>query len=107
MGSIVGGLYASGMTPAELERRILAMDWNGMFADRPPRDQLSLRRKQDDLRLSIPLEFGMRDGGLRHAAGGGGSSGLETMLKRLTEGVPGDLKFDRMPIRSGPWRPIW
>ena len=98
MGSIVGGLYASGMTPAELERRILAMEWDSMFADRPPRDQLSLRRKEDDLRLSIPLEFGMRDGGLRAPRAAVGSSGLETMLKRLTEGVPGDVKFDRMPI---------
>ena len=98
MGSIVGGLYASGMTPAELERRILAMEWDSMFADRPPRDQLSLRRKEDDLRLSIPLEFGMRDGGLRAPRAAVGSSGLEAMLKRLTEGVPGDVKFDRMPI---------
>ncbi len=98
MGAIVGGLYASGMTPAELERRILAMEWDSMFADRPPRDQLSLRRKQDDLRLSIPLEFGMRDGALRAPRAAVGSSGLETMLKRLTEGVPGELQFDRMPI---------
>ena len=64
MGSIVGGLYAAGMTPAEPERRILAMNWDSMFADRPPREELSLRRKSDDLRLSIPLEFGMRDGEL-------------------------------------------
>jgi NTE family protein len=98
MGSIVGGLYASGMTPAELERRILAMNWDAMFADRPPREELSLRRKADDLRLSIPIEIGMRDGGLRAPRAAVGSSGLETMLKRLTEGVPGEVQFDRMPI---------
>ena len=92
MGSIVGGLYASGMTPAELGSAFLRWTGTGMFADRPPRDQLSLRRKEDDLRLSIPLEFGMRDGGLQAPRAAVGSSGLETMLKRLTEGVPGDVK---------------
>ena len=64
MGSIVGGLYAAGMTPAELERRIVAINWDSMFADRPPREELSLRRKSDNLGLSIPLEFGMRPGEL-------------------------------------------
>ena len=103
MGAIVGGLYASGMTPAELERRILALDWDAMFADRPPRDQLSLRRKADDARLSVPLEFGLRDGTLRAPRAAVGSSGLETMLKRLTEGVSGEVDFDRMPI---PYRAV-
>ena len=98
MGSIVGGLYASGMTPAELERRILAMNWDAMFADRPPREELSLRRKADDLRLTLPLEFGMRDGALRAPRAAVGSTGLENMLKALTDGIPNSIAFDRLPI---------
>ena len=43
--------------------------------------------QENDLRLSIPLEFGMRDGGLR-ATGGGGFPRAGTMLKRLTEACP-------------------
>lgn len=98
MGSIIGGLYAAGMTPAELERRILAMNWDSMFADRPPREELSLRRKSDDLRLSIPLELGMRDGQLRAPRAAVGSTGLENMLKGLTEGMPNSVAFDQLPI---------
>jgi len=98
MGSIIGGLYASGMTPAELERRILAMNWDEVLADRPPREQLSLRRKADDLRLSIPIEFGMRDGQLRAPRGAVGSTGLENVLKDLTDGVPNSVLFDQLPI---------
>ena len=98
MGSIIGGLYAAGMTPAELERRILAMNWDSMFADRPPREELSLRRKTDDLRLSIPLELGMRDGQLRAPRAAVGSTGLENMLKGLTEGMPNSVAFDQLPI---------
>lgn len=98
MGSIVGGLYAAGMTPSELERRIMAMNWDAMFADRPPREELSLRRKADDLRLTLPLEFGMRNGSLRAPRAAVGSTGLESMLKGLTDGMPNSVAFDRLPI---------
>ena len=98
MGSIIGGLYAAGMTTTELEKRILAMNWDSMFADRPPREELSLRRKSDDLRLSIPLELGMRDGQLRAPRAAVGSTGLENMLKGLTEGMPNSVAFDQLPI---------
>ena len=33
MGAIVGGLYASGFTPDEIERELKAMDWDDLFAD--------------------------------------------------------------------------
>ena len=98
MGSIIGGLYASGMSSAELERRILAMNWDAVLADRPPREELSLRRKADDLRLSIPIELGMRDGELRAQRGAVASLGLENVLKDLTDGVPYSLPFDKLPI---------
>ena len=37
MGAVVGGLYASGYTPAELERIALEMDWQQALSDAPPR----------------------------------------------------------------------
>ncbi len=98
MGSIIGGLYASGMTPAELERRILGMNWDAVLSDRPPREELSLRRKADDLRLSLPIEFGMREGELRARRGAVASTGLENVLKDLTDGLPNSVMFDRLPI---------
>ncbi len=98
MGSIIGGLYASGMKPAELERRILAMNWDAVLSDRPPREELSLRRKADDLRLSMPIEFGMRDGQLRAPRGAVASTGLENVLKDLTDGLPNSVMFDQLPI---------
>src|SRR5690606_3450631 len=41
MGSIVGGAYASGGTPAQLAETVLKTDWNEVFRDRPPRQELS------------------------------------------------------------------
>ncbi len=98
MGAIVGGLYASGMSAAELEKRVLEMDWSTMFAARPPREELSLRRKADDVRLSLPIEFGMREGEFRTPRAAVGSTGLENMLKQLTARLPQTAEFDRLPI---------
>src|SRR5574343_760768 len=43
MGAIVGGLYASGLSAAEIERELLKLDWNNVFATRVDRRELSQR----------------------------------------------------------------
>ena len=43
MGAIVGGLYASGMRAADLERELRAVQWGEVFANRVERKQLSER----------------------------------------------------------------
>ncbi len=53
MGSIVGGLYAAGWSPEEIEDLIASMDWNEVFSDDVPRSDLSFRRKQDDRPILI------------------------------------------------------
>ena len=45
MGAIVGGLYAAGLSPDELERELLGLDWPEVFANRVDRPHLSQRRK--------------------------------------------------------------
>lgn len=41
MGAIVGGFYASGSSPAELEALVTSIEWNQAFRDRPPLEELS------------------------------------------------------------------
>ncbi|HXV39370.1 MAG TPA: patatin-like phospholipase family protein, partial [Steroidobacteraceae bacterium] len=48
MGAVIGGLYASGMTPAGIEALVSTLDWNEAFRDRSPRRDMNFRRKQDD-----------------------------------------------------------
>src|SRR5690349_13590321 len=50
MGAVVGGFYAAGWSPDEIERELLAIDWEELFRGEAPRRSLSYRRKQDDLR---------------------------------------------------------
>lgn len=99
MGAIVGGLYASGMTAAELEREILAVDWDGLFNTRQPRQVLSQRRKEEDFELSPVLLLGFRDGEFRLPTGAVSSRSLEMLLRRYTLPVRHLSHFDALPTR--------
>lgn len=48
MGAVVGGLYASGYSVAELEKLATTLDWQQALSDAPPRKDVPFRRKQDD-----------------------------------------------------------
>jgi NTE family protein len=99
MGAIVGGLYASGMTAAELEAALGSANWSNVFARRVDRQHLSQRRKEEDFEVSPVLEFGMRDGELRAPTAAVSSRGLETLLRRYTLPVRNVTEFDKLPIR--------
>jgi len=62
MGSLVGGFYASGVSPDEMEKRIAAIDWYAVFRDDPARKDIPWRQKRDDLTDLFRLELGFRDG---------------------------------------------
>lgn len=62
MGAVVGGLYASGMSAAEIEATLGAVDWEEVLGDRPPRDDLSFRRKEEDRNFLVRLPLGLHGG---------------------------------------------
>ena len=43
-GAIIGGLYASGLSPDEIETAIGSIDWADILQDSPPRQDLPFRR---------------------------------------------------------------
>src|SRR5690606_41861538 len=44
MGAIVGGLYAAGMSPEQIDWELRAIDWDNLFQDAPNREDRSFRR---------------------------------------------------------------
>jgi NTE family protein len=98
MGAIVGGLYASGKTPAELEEIVSTLDWADGMSDTPSREHLSFRRKLDDERYPITLELGVRDGGLVLPMGAIEGQRLSLILRELMIDVSHIDDFDRLPI---------
>ena len=66
MGAIVGGTFAAGTSPAEMEKIVLAADWAEIFRDRPPREEIAIQRKIDDYKTLFAPEFGVKDLSLIH-----------------------------------------
>jgi NTE family protein len=99
MGSIVGGAYAAGHTPEEMEKLVNGADWDMLFSDRPPREDLSWRRKEDDLRLVGKSELGIKKDGIVLPRGAFGSQNLEEFLRTVSRPATGLTNLDELPIR--------
>jgi NTE family protein len=62
MGGLVGGFYATGMSPAELKKLIAGVDWNEVLGDATPYEDLSYRRKEDQRAYPNAFILGLRNG---------------------------------------------
>lgn len=59
MGAIVGGLYAIGYTPAEIDSMVLEQDWAMLLSDRIKRNSLTFPEKENAERYILSLPFGI------------------------------------------------
>lgn len=98
MGALVGGLYASGLTTAELEELTGSIDWVNELADTARRSDLNFRRKEDDEQFPVDVELGLRDGELAIPMGLTQGHRLELLLHGLTIDVSHIADFDELPI---------
>jgi len=102
MGTIIGGGYASGLSPEEIQETVLSINWKENLSDNPSRKNLSVRGKFD-LRRFIPFEFGFK--GSRNILPQGAVSGekIEFIFNTMTLHTVGIEHFDELKI---PFRAI-
>src|SRR4051812_184106 len=98
MGAIVGGSYAAGTRPAELEAFVRRADWNEMFRDSPPRTEISTRRKIDEYKTLFAPEYGVTRRGLVLPKGVIAGVSIEGFFRALTQPAIDTVDFDRLPI---------
>jgi NTE family protein len=98
MGAVVGALYASGLTPAEIEKALASVDWKDLFQDEPGRAGLPMRRKEAQLNYRAELEAGWRDGAPVLASGAVQGQKLGLLLRRLMLDASRTSRFDELPI---------
>ena len=103
MGSIVGGMYASGMSPEEIEAQLVAIDWDDVFDDKIDREDRSMRRKGDDRLWLINRKPGYGDGKLKLPSGLVQGQKIDKLLTGLTLHVSDVEDFDDLGI---PFRAI-
>ncbi|HEX5514424.1 MAG TPA: patatin-like phospholipase family protein, partial [Gammaproteobacteria bacterium] len=103
MGAVIGGLYASGMSPEEIERELLAQDWQATFKDLPNRPQRPFRRKNDDRLYLVKFKPGFNNGRIELPIAAIQGQNFDLVLNRLTLGVAEVASFDQLAI---PYRAV-
>lgn len=103
MGSLVGGLYASGMSVEAMEELVVSTDWKRLFDDALARPERTFRRKQDDRDALATLGVGVGRRGIRIAPGLLQGERILAMFERSTLGVSALEDFDQLPI---PYRAV-
>ena len=84
MGAVVGGLYASGLSAREIEAIMTSLNWQEAFRDLPPREDLTLRRKQEDQNFLVKFPLGIHGGKVLLPKGLIQGQRLNQILRRLT-----------------------
>src|SRR6187397_2267314 len=98
MGAVVGGLYASGLSAADIERIMTSVDWQDAFRDRPARKDLNFRRKLEDRNFLVKFPLGLKSRKFRLPRGLVQGQKLTQILRSLTLPVAQIQKFDDLAI---------
>jgi NTE family protein len=97
MGAVVGGLYASGLSAREIEAALTSGNLQDAFRDRPPRSDLTFRRKAEDQNFLVRFPLGLKGGDFRLPKGLISGQKLNQILRRLTLPVAAVDDFDDLP----------
>jgi len=97
MGSIIAAMYATGMSPADLQKFAEKIDWDAAFLPEPVYSQLSYRRKEDRRDFLIDARLGLKHG-LRGPNGYNSGQGVGLLLDRIAFPESGAASFDDLPI---------
>ena len=96
MGSIVGGLYASGYTANELDSILKVHDFTTLIRDEIPRKSTSFYQKENAGKYAISLPIKNRKIGLPTAVSKG--QNIFNILSQLTEHIHSVNDFSQLPI---------
>jgi NTE family protein len=97
MGGLVGALYATGRSPAEMHEFVHAIHWDEAMASEPSYPQLSYRRKEDRRTDQIPAQLGLKSG-LNGPLGLSAGQGVGLLLDRIAFPYSTVTSFDDLPI---------
>ena len=97
MGGLVGGIYATGRSPAEVKEITNTINWDDVLRGQTPFQDLSFRRKQDAHEVPNSLEFGLRKG-LQFPGGFNSGQQVTLILDRVALPYSELKSFNDLPI---------
>jgi len=98
IGGVIGGLYAAGLTTAEIREFFLATDWQDIFDPDTRREDLSFRRKRDDDNFLIKYRVGIKNGQAQLPAALIPNGKLSRLLQSAVAHTKGIQDFDDLPL---------
>ncbi|MCI0406103.1 MAG: patatin-like phospholipase family protein [candidate division Zixibacteria bacterium] len=98
IGGVVGGLYACGYRPEDLERIVTGIDWGELFRDRPGRSTLFSTQKEGNESHFLSIRFeGLKPDIPLAVTTGQKVSNLFTDLTAAAS-LKAGFDFDRLPV---------
>jgi len=97
MGGLVGGVYATGNSPAQVRQLVEGIDWDQMLSDGTPYRDLSYRRKEDASNYPMALQFGIKKG-LVSQGGYKAGQQVQLLLDKIALPYSNVQNFNDLPI---------
>lgn len=98
MGSIVGGFYASGLSPDEIATIMESLDWWNTMKDQPPRREQIYRRKIESQRYFLNFEMGLKNWSVILPRSAVAGQKLNYVLETYTLESASITNFDQLPL---------
>ncbi len=98
MGSIVGGFYASGLSPDEIAAIMESLDWWNAMKDQPPRRDQIYRRKIESERYLLNFELGLKNWSIMLPRSAVAGQKLNYVLETHTLATAAITNFDQLPL---------
>ena len=98
MGAVIGALYASGLSAAEVREKLLSVDWNSTLRDVTDRNERSFRNKSFEGRNFLGLDLGVGPRNVRLPLAALRGQKLALALNELMLETATVSDFDALPI---------
>ena len=97
MGSIIGGLYAIGYTPEQMDSMVRKQDWTFLLSDRIPRSEMNMMERDADEKYIISVPFSKNT--IKEVTGGLiKGQNIANLFSELTLGYHDSINFNKLPI---------
>ncbi|MBN8281165.1 MAG: patatin-like phospholipase family protein, partial [Gammaproteobacteria bacterium] len=98
MGALIGGTFASGMPPKEIEESVLAISWSRTVGAEGLRERTPIQRKLAGITYTNSLDIGIKDGSLKVPGGLLKTQDIEDVIRGLVADARYTKDFNDLPI---------
>lgn len=97
MGSIIGGLYAIGYTPEQMDSMVRKQDWPFLLSDKISRREMNMMERESNEKYVISVPFSKK--AIKEVTGGViKGQNIANLFSELTLGYHDSIDFNNLPI---------